>query len=411
MKTPSSHNVNHSGFRIHYFRDLANPGTLDLRTILLDQHVPFDTHRKCPACQIDLSVLCTYISRQDNKHMRLGCCASCGYVGYMDRPTRAWMLKYYREDWDNAKLKDPKREAVEFQHGLTKQQKLTIRMADRPEVAKDRPVCDIGCGDGLVMKEFTQTGFHHVIGVENSRFRAELTQAKFGFPVIVGNFESKEVVDELKRYAPIGVFYTFHVMEHVYEPREVIRAAAQLQGAGDYFILAMPNGIGEPKITTLFWLPHLHAYTNVALEKILNAFNYEVVDDNTESAKHLIMVCRKVTDMPVKRYQPRNDYLDFYAKAVRSYFYLDQMKPNQRYCFSWTSKVYHTNLKPTFSSKRVDSMVQRYEQGYWYVVSRLFKRFANKRSMVISALDNRLISWQTSPLEIQYDGSIEMLLR
>lgn len=410
MKSSESDNSS-SGFRVHYFRDLANPGTLDLRTITLDESVPFDTHTSCPACGMTLSVLCTFIAGNDAKRMRLGFCPTCGYQGYMDRPTAEWTMNYYVEEWDNAKLKDVKREVAEVPRGLTHQQRLTVRMADRPEVSKKRPVCDIGCGDGLVLKEFENIGFSNLIGVEHSRFRAEMAKEKFGYPMIIGNFEGKEVSRELAAHAPIGVFFTFHVMEHVYEPCEVIRTASKLQKEGDIFILAMPDGMGEPKVTTLFWLPHLHAYTHVALERILNAYGYEVIDDNLEFKKHLIVACRKVDGIPKTRYQPAADYGALYKSGVLDYFLLNRADLGKRYCFSWTSKVYHTDLRHAPQWEWIDRIIQRYEQAYWYIVSRALGRFANKRSMVISRLAKRMTSPEESSLEIQFDGPIQMLLR
>jgi len=211
MQSSKTHHSS-SGFRVHYFRDLANPGTLDLRAITLDESVPFDTHEICPACIAPLSALCTFVAGSNTKRMRLGYCPQCGYQGYMDRPTRAWTMNYYVEEWDNAKLKDVKHEAAHVPRGLTRQQRLTVHMADRPDISKKSSVCDIGCGDGLVLKEFEEVGFPNLIGVENSRFRAEMAKEKFGYPVIIGNFEGKEAAAALERYAPIGVLYTFHVM-------------------------------------------------------------------------------------------------------------------------------------------------------------------------------------------------------
>src|SRR5688572_24786828 len=40
----------------------------------------------------------------DNKAaVRVGCCPSCGYIGYQERPTESWFREFYTSDWDAGK--------------------------------------------------------------------------------------------------------------------------------------------------------------------------------------------------------------------------------------------------------------------------------------------------------------------
>lgn len=409
MKTQSLYVPYSSGFRIHYFRDLANPGTVDLRTISI-AGVPMERREECDACKTQLSVLCTFISHKDRIRMRLGVCKTCGYIGYMDRPSKKWVDHFYTEEWDNAKLKNVCEEAPKIKFGLTKEQRDSVHLVETLNMPKGS-VCDIGCGNGAVLEEFSRMGFKTLLGVESSRYRAELTTARFGHHVAVGNFEDKAVVDELVRHGPIDVMYSFHVMEHVYDPHKFLSVAAKLQHDGGYIIFAMPDVEHEPCITTLFWLPHLHAYSRQALEKLLNTHGYEVVADNF-SYNRLMIAARKTVN-PVARYHLEHDPMARTMARIEKWFSLNSLKPGVRYCAGYRNKTYTTSLRSVSSSKSFDMFVQRLEQLYDYVASRIFGKFRNIRSMVISRLDGheRITSPTESPLEIQYDGPIEMLVR
>lgn len=396
-----------SGFRIHYFRDLANPGTVDLRKIKIDDSIPFDSQTHCPCCENKLKSLCTLIGQSGQQKMRLGLCEACGYAGYIDRPTKDWIVKFYDEEWDNAKARDIKHEASKLKPGLTIQQQEVVRLAESSGLAKDRPVCDIGCGNGGILKEFENRGFKNLFGVENSAYRAELARVKYGYKILTGNFENENVVEGLKKSAPIGIFTSFHVMEHVYYPDEIIKTAASLQNEGDHIILVMPNGIGEAAVTTIFWMPHLHSYTNVGLERLLNRFGYEVVNDNLIYPRHLIVAAKKVKN-PMPRYKPDRDYLSFHVKKIRESFFTDLLKTDKRRRFSWTAKTYHVASVPAFSSKKLDTLQCLGEYAYDYVAARIFRKFSNRRSFIMSALNAR---YTDSPIEIQYDGDIELLMR
>ncbi len=409
MKTHPS-DIHHSlGLRIHYFRDLANPGTTDLRTVSMAD-VPMERHEECDACKTQLSVLCTFISRKDMTRMRLGVCRTCGYIGYMDRPSKEWVDHFYTEEWDNAQLKNVCEDAPRITFGLTKEQQDSVHLVETLHMPKGS-VCDIGCGNGVVLEEFSRMGFGTLLGVESSRYRAQLTATRFGHHVAVGNFEDKAVADELFRHRPIDVMYSFHVMEHVYDPHQFLSVAAKLQDDGGYIILAMPDVEHEPCVTTLFWLPHLHAYSRQALEKLLNSHGYEVVADNF-SYNRLMIAARK-TVHPVARYHLEHDPATRTMTRIEEWFSLNSLKPGVRYCAAYRNKTYARSFRPVFSSPRLDKLMQGLEQMYDYAVSRVFGKFRNIRSLVISRLDagERITSPEESPLEIQYDGPIEMLVR
>lgn len=235
---------NFLGFCIHYFRDLANPGTKDLRIARMDESVPLEQGAHCPACSSRLSVLYTLVSGGAKRRMRCGMCEQCGYIGYMDKPSRPWLSSFYREEWDNAKVRDIEKEISLFRESsLPPVQRVIVERVCVLPIDRTKTVCDIGCGKGLALHAFSQKGFSRVVGVESSRYRSEYAKRKHRARVYQGNFE--DAAQELEREAPIGIFFCFHVLEHVFDPFEFLARASKLQEPGDFFVLSVPNGEQE----------------------------------------------------------------------------------------------------------------------------------------------------------------------
>lgn len=398
-----------SGFRVHYFRDLSNAGTVDLHTIVLTSKIPMSEWSSCPACKVELMTLVTFVAGNYGRRVRLGFCRSCGYIGYRDRPAREWIINYYTEDWDNAKARDIKKEAASMCHALSREQYDAAHFAEVLSVDKNRAICDIGCGNGGILEEFRKMGYNRAVGVENSRYRAFLAKERYGCEVLVGDFENPKILAELANRSPVGLFFSFHTLEHVYNPVEVIEAVSNLQKEGDYVILAMPDAEFEPGVVTLFWLPHLHAYTRVTIEKILNNAGYEVIADNF-SYKRLMMVGRKTLN-PKPRYVPKADYKSEAAARLINWFYLPSFTDGSRYRVWWTNKTYHTGYNRVSSFRAADLARQKISRTAQFFASRFLRIFNNERSLVISGIKKRFTDPEQSPVEIQYDKNIEFLAR
>ncbi|MEK7108762.1 MAG: class I SAM-dependent methyltransferase, partial [Patescibacteria group bacterium] len=277
------------GFCVHSFRNFGV-----FRPVAMDATVPFESQDQCPVCGTELKTYATLVAERTGRQMRLGCCPSCGYAGYRDRPTREWMARFYRDEWDKGEEKEEDALTPGIPHRLSEAQQTFVRLV--AEVASDRgkPLCEIGCGDGALMKAFAEEGFRTLIGVESSRHRALLARAVSGFPVLAGDFESGVVAASLRKRAPIGVFASYHVLEHAYHPLAVIRAAGKLQDEGGYLALATPNFVDEPVPTTMFWLPHLHSFTPRTLAVLLAAGGYEIVKDHLGYRENIMVIARKV---------------------------------------------------------------------------------------------------------------------
>lgn len=328
------------GFQIEQFRKLNNWKLLEI-----DAGIPLAVSSNCPSDDQELRTLCTFVGNDGTQKIRIGYCENCGYMGYIDRPTKKWMGTFYAESWDKgnpATQKDrvrleTERRKIQFSEGFDKFTNRTYLLQNKlkDQLKKDRPVCEIGCGYGFQLQRLKNWGFSQLVGLEASPHRAEVARRAFGHEIFTAPFEDVELQAKLRACGPFGLIYSHHVFEHVYDPKEIIRLCSSLQEDGDYFIITLPNQEGEFSLGTLFFLPHLHTFTKYSLAKLLAKYEYEVVDDSFTTKYEISLVARK-TKNPRVRWPERRDFFEGAAAKFSRYFQFPE-EPKSRKIF-WGSR-------------------------------------------------------------------------
>ena len=102
------------GFKILDFGALHGWKILEL-----DASVPLSTEPNCPACFSSLETIVTLAGNGGQQRLRVGCCPACGYIGYIDRPTREWVRQFYLSIWDSAASKDVAAGVLKFREKIT----------------------------------------------------------------------------------------------------------------------------------------------------------------------------------------------------------------------------------------------------------------------------------------------------
>jgi 2-polyprenyl-3-methyl-5-hydroxy-6-metoxy-1,4-benzoquinol methylase len=278
------------GFRIDDYLDLHGWQVIELGG------VPSAAVPACPADGTPLKTLCTLTSAVDHIRVRIGCCAECGHITYIDRPTQEWIYRYYLETWDSAATRaTPERRAAVLEKLARADQATehaTVRLARELPVDRSLPVCEIGCGFGVSLRQLAASGFVRLVGIEASRHRGDIARSG-GFDVLTTPFESPETRDALRARGPFGLILTFHALEHTYHPDAIFAAASALQEPGGHLVVSVPNQEGEPSMGVLLFLPHLHSFTSTSLARLAARYGYEIADARASSAKNLNVAFRR----------------------------------------------------------------------------------------------------------------------
>lgn len=255
-------------FRIKQYGELSG-----WRPIPMDMPLVQQTH--CPCDGVELQTACNLIG--DDVTVRVGMCPQCGYLGYIDRPTREWFEQFYNSDWDGQGQNDTEATAEVIRRDYRKHDTLT-ELVKQSGVGKDEWILEIGAGYGCVMQQLKEAGYANVFGVEPSKHRADLIKRVFGLSVYSGPFPLPPELNAVEwRHVRYGLVYSSHVLEHCYNPAEMIESMSELQDRGGLLSIVVPRQQTEPTMGVLLFLPHLHSFTEASLVNLVGAQGYEVL--------------------------------------------------------------------------------------------------------------------------------------
>lgn len=375
----------------------------------LDRDAELDKWLLCPSCETHLIPVCILTNGLDQK-VRYGLCETCGYMGYMDRPSKNWMISFYSKDWDRAYPKtivDIQLGTILPKKGIKPSRYLAASLVDSMSLDKERSVCEMGSGYGEVLKYFKDKGFKNIVGVENSKHRASLVQEALGINVLHGEFENQMVQEELLKRKPIGLIFSHHVLEHVYDPSEIIGKISSLQSEGDHLILSLPNADGEHINYALLYLVHLHSFTKESLELLLNKHGYEIIVDNSPDNLNIIIGAKK-TAHPIRKFKTRQDYALTIENRIRKGFALDSIKTGRSYKLYWVQGLERdgARISPILHNPFLQKIDWVVKNIIALVKSRLFKKFTSGYTMLITPM-----STSEKCFEISYPNNVKFLIK
>ena len=379
----------------------------------LPKNISLEESWSCFCCTKKLDVFAVLIGVGVHTQIRVGVCGYCGYMGYIDRPTKAWLTSFYSTDWDKEFVRSViqmKSDVVLQKGGVKGSRQRAFELHRQIPINKKKPYFEIGSGYGQVMKNFEIAGFEKLYGIENSKHRAELVNKVFGFEIYHGDFGSREVTEQIKKNGPYGLIFSHHVLEHVYDPNEVIQAMAEMQEEGDYAIFAVPNVTGEHmNYVTLYW-PHLHGFTKESLETLFNHHGYEVVLDGSPDILNIILVLKR-TKNPKEIFKKRNDYVVESRVRIRLAMGADTLSRGLSQLL-WDQKI----------TERDNASIQKIGEGLfvgiiiWYlkqiiawIKSRIFKRLSVQYSLLVLPVFEKITQYDA--FELQFKKTITFLTK
>jgi SAM-dependent methyltransferase len=150
------------------------------------------------------------------------------------------------------------------------------RKADLSKYKQSGTLLDLGCSSGSFLESMRSEPWK-LFGIEMSAESAKEAEAKSGAQVFVGDILAAPFPPE-----SFDVVTCFDVLEHVYEPRQVVEKVATLLKPGGIFYFQVPNiNSVEARIFGTYWhgleLPrHLFHYSPASLRNLAKAAGLQV---------------------------------------------------------------------------------------------------------------------------------------
>lgn len=205
-------------------------------------------------------------------------CTECGLVFVDPTPSSLNIRRFYETfDYKSAysqgeDIIGPQVQSLDFVEGL---------------ISGKGNVLDIGCATGRFLSFAAQRGWG-VLGVESSSKLARYARDNHGLPVTVGFFENIEFD---RRFDLVTMF---QLIEHVRNPRLVIRKSHEIIKKGGFLILQTPNIESlEAKIfrrdyNMLTPPGHLYYFSPRTLSRLVESEGFRIVRRRTLPATGLL---------------------------------------------------------------------------------------------------------------------------
>jgi 2-polyprenyl-3-methyl-5-hydroxy-6-metoxy-1,4-benzoquinol methylase len=155
------------------------------------------------------------------------------------------------------------------------------------EFAQGGALLDIGCSSGGFLRTLAGPAWE-LYGIEVSPTEAQKAEASTGAKVFVG-----DILDAPFSASTFDVITGFHVLEHVYQPKQVVGKLWEWLKPGGILYLHVPNIHAlEARIFQSYWygleLPrHLYHFSPASLSRLFAFFDFEEVILRTLSHNHI----------------------------------------------------------------------------------------------------------------------------
>jgi SAM-dependent methyltransferase len=241
----------------------------------------------CPLCG---SVNSTLISVSPNVNMaffrrifaeKVVACRSCGFAWTNPRLDSEALAKYYSEDYLLEGLSVPK-SVEEFLSNeykeiwFSKDRDLQLVLGQK----SGGRLLDIGCASGTLLWLAREQGFS-VQGVEVGRRSADFVRNVLGIEVFCGQVEAAHFPDR-----SFDVVTMIHALEHVPDPRPVVREIRRILREDGVFAGVVPNfsGWSSQKFgSSWIWLQPLNHYSHFTPDSLKSLMKLEGFDVDIRS--------------------------------------------------------------------------------------------------------------------------------
>lgn len=224
--------------------------------------------RKCFLCKNKVKTIVIQkwdLPGLDSQEIGFSICPECGLILQSPSLNHKEMNKYYAQ---TATYINPGRSGKPTLN-KEKDVKRLINIAIQVIGNIPHSVFQIGCSDGYTLSRFRKAGVHHVEGIDPSFASHKLTQKFYGMETMVGTFE------EFTPKHQYDLVILTHVLEHIYNPMEVMNKCFSMQKNGDWVLIEVPLFERADKFPPgLLTLEHLNYFSEPTLLRLLYLAGY-----------------------------------------------------------------------------------------------------------------------------------------
>jgi 2-polyprenyl-3-methyl-5-hydroxy-6-metoxy-1,4-benzoquinol methylase len=260
--------------RLERSRPRASPGGLALNPNLAT--------RRCPVCGSTSSSLLYEQRFESFRHGSIAdgydvvACDECGACFASGLPDQQRFDQYYADSskydlsGEGAQLS-----AQDLERFADEAAFVAAHISDR-----DSPALDVGTATGAFLAALRSEGFEHTYGVDPSPDAVRFARDELGLDVVVGGLDAAEAWGRA-----FGLVSWLAVLEHVLEPRVLLRATSRLLHREGHVFVSVPDAGSFQDHTDApfqeFSVEHINFFTSRSLANLMAAEGYTLVAERS----------------------------------------------------------------------------------------------------------------------------------
>ena len=144
----------------------------------------------------------------------------------------------------------------------------------------NKSILDFGCGNGEML-EVLKSEFENIMGLEPD-IGAKDSAVRKGFEVV------NSIIELTTRNMKFDLITLFHVIEHIYEPTDLLEEIKSLLKPGGLLVIETPNS--QDALIALYesdrfrnytyWSHHPYLYSNKSLGMLVQSTGFEIISNS-----------------------------------------------------------------------------------------------------------------------------------
>ena len=251
---------------------------------------------RCFVCDSPLTPLVQVIDADNEADfIEWSWCAACDHAQYSVMPGKGWFTKWYASNWDADGSLDEKLATRKPTYRYYR--RLLPYLGDRK-----LKILEIGAGYGDKIYPFKEAG-HEVHCTEASARRADYLRSNVTDHVYFGTLDDPAVERALRQNGPFDLIFTYHVIEHVYNPRAELQLLRDIARDGAIFYLAIPELYKEGLLNNIYSLEHIASFSRHSAKVLLEKLGFDVIAARDDPFQYYSNYCQYLIGKKVERPQ------------------------------------------------------------------------------------------------------------
>lgn len=225
---------------------------------------------ECFVCANKLSPIVQVINFHDlSDYIEYSWCQQCDHSQYSVMPSKEWITHWYATNWDTSRTLEENLQT----------RKPTYRCYNRLQKyigKKKLKVLDVGAGYGEKILPFRESG-HEVYCTEATPRRAEYLKKHVTPNVFLGTFDNPAVQEQLMRCGPYDLIFSYHVVEHIYNPAQELQLLRDIASKDAIFYLAIPEFYKEGLLNNIYAMEHIESFSRSSGKHLLRKLGFETI--------------------------------------------------------------------------------------------------------------------------------------